>query len=73
MSRLEEIKHKVETYEDDYFISREEAEYLLNEVERLKGALEKLRDHGDNEEVVNLYHSKLYVRRVADDALKILT
>ena len=66
MNRLEDIrKRHDESVEDVNFrIFAPDIEYLLNEVERLKGALEKILNHGDDRpDCYPLYN-------IAEEALK---
>jgi hypothetical protein len=44
MNRIENIKSKVETWEDEMVLNREDAEYLLQRLERYENGLKQAKD-----------------------------
>jgi hypothetical protein len=64
VSRIDEIKERCNKYEGEYFVSREEVEYLLSKLEIAQKALEKIENWGDDRpDCYPLY-------RIANDALQ---
>jgi hypothetical protein len=45
MNRIEEIKKRCEEYDDEYFVSREEVEYLLSKLKQAEEDIQTAYDY----------------------------